>query len=108
MISSTKSLPFAIALAIALAPAALAQGEKTTYPYEIGSFDPTAAELRGTAFLSEDQCPDFVIYDYTAADYAILVDALKRYLASHRATRLQFSLYVTFDNYSRIPRRGGV
>lgn len=51
MISSTKSLPFAIALA----PAALAQGEKTTYPYEIGSFDPTAAELRGTAFLSEDQ-----------------------------------------------------
>ncbi len=55
MISSTKSLPFAIALAIALAPAALAQGEKTTYPYEIGSFDPTAAELRGTAFLSEDQ-----------------------------------------------------
>ena len=103
MISSTKSLPLAIALAIALAPAALAQGEKTTYPYEIGSFDPTASELRSTALVSEDQCPDFTIYDYTAADYAILVDALKRYLASHRATRLQFSLYVTFDNYSRIP-----
>lgn len=103
MISSTKSLPFAIALAIALAPAALAQGEKTTYPYEIGSFDPTAAELRSTALVSEDQCPDFTIYDYTAADCAILVDALKRYLASHRATRLQLSLYVTFDNYSRIP-----